>query len=57
MRHLRKNVFIISIVSLLALGCDGARFVFVRYTETPVIMAPPAGLSSSDLAAIVAAIR
>lgn len=53
----RRWVYLGLISALAVLGCDGVRFKFARYPDTPVIIGPPAGLSSSDLAAIVVAIR
>jgi len=47
-----------ALMLIVAGGCDSTlRFKFARYPDTPVIIGPPAGLSSSDLAAIVVAIR
>ncbi len=54
----RIAICVLTVAALIvAMGCDGVRFDFQRYPDTPVIIAPPAGLSSSELAAIIAAIR
>lgn len=56
----KRSGFLLGFVLMLivAVGCDGKlRFKFARYPDTPVVIGPPAGLSSSDLAAIVVAIR
>ena len=57
MARRRRLIYVGILVSLLSLACDGVRFKFARYPETPVVTAPPAGLSSTELAAIIAAIR
>lgn len=55
----RVTTWIAGMVAVLAAaGCEGGlRFKFMRYPETPVVMAAPSGLSSSELAAIIVAIR
>ena len=57
MKRFRTALLMMALIATSTLGCNGARFVFVRYPDTPVIMSPPSGLSSSELAAIIAAIR
>lgn len=57
MMHRRIPILLGVVFALLSQGCDGVRFNFKHYPDTPVVIAPPAGLSSSELAAIIAAIR
>ena len=57
-RWQKRLLLPVILLGFVAAGCDGElKFVFKQYPETPVVAAPPAGLSSSQLAAIIAAIR
>lgn len=49
--------WVLMIVALSAVGCERLRLTLVRYPETPIATTGGSGLSQSELAGIVAAIR